>query len=235
MKTNLLKAFAVLALSALASANVMANPIKVTVDLNRVYAPLGFDSNDNAQVVVTGNYANSCYKNAETDVVVDHAKKQIFLKSKAYKYDGYCLQVILPFDRVVDLGILEEGEYTITDLGESEALGQLTVNFASQKEADDYLYAPVSQAYLETKSGVNTLFLNGEFPNSCMKIKEVRVNVQSEVLVVQPIIELQEKNCQTGSFSFETKTIVPDMPAGKYLLHVRSMNGKAINNLIDVR
>ena len=65
--------------------------------------PDGFVSNDTAQIVGEGMFSNSCYRHAETTVRVDHVNKTIHVGPVAYKYNGYCLQVILPFDRVVDV------------------------------------------------------------------------------------------------------------------------------------
>jgi hypothetical protein len=153
----------------------------------------------------------------------------------AYKYNGLCLQVILPFERVIDLGVLKAGTYKITQSGGKRNLGSIRIQKSKTEQPDDYLYAPISQAFLQSRALSNRVFLVGNFPVSCMKIKEVKANVQGKVLVVQPIAEIDSSvPCVEGSYTFETSKDLGAVPGGRYLLHVRSMNGKAVNNLVDI-
>lgn len=211
-------------------------PDKVQVRFNQLYIAQGFDSNDNVQIVGEGRYLDGCYRNAETKVKVDHKNKKIHLIPYAYKYNGLCIKVILPFDRVINIGILKAGTYTITQGEQAEEIGKIEAKPAVTNVPDDFIYAPVSQAYFRNLGTTNTVSLSGEFSNSCMKLKEVKFDIQPQVLVVQPISELTESaTCVEGSFPFEGDTEVGPMKPGRYLLHVRSMNGKAVNNLVDVR
>jgi hypothetical protein len=212
-----------------------STPTKVPASFSRVYVPEGFDSNDNVQIVGVGVFSNSCYRNAETLVRVDAPNKTIHLGGLTYQYKGYCLQVMMPFDRVVDLGILNAGTYTVVQETDNRVLGKIDVRAAIKQEPDDSLYAPVSQAFFDSSKGANSVYLTGEFPLSCMKIKQVNFNVQSDVLVVQPIAEVNlGLPCNKGSFPFNVSTNVGAMKPGRYLMHIRSMNGKAVNNLVNV-
>lgn len=211
-------------------------PSKVKVNFGKIYVAKGFDSNDKVQIVGEGVYNNGCFRNAETKVRVDHDAKVITLTPYAYKYDGMCIQVIMPYDRVVDVGILKAGTYKVKQDGQSTFLGDVETTVATTKNPDDFTYAPISQAFFKGNGTSNIVSITGEFPNSCMTLKEVKFDVQPDVLVVQPIAEMQEgKDCKDGSFYFEKDTEVGPMKAGRYLLHVRSMNGKAINNLVEVK
>ncbi len=207
-------------------------PTKVSVNFGKIYAPGGFDDNDNVQIVGEGLFSDSCYRYAETSVRVDHKTKTIKVRPVAYKYPGYCLQVILPFDRVLDVGILQKGTYTVVQESDSQHLGQVDILATKNKEPDDFMYAPISQAFFQSGG----LSLMGDFPTSCMKLKEVKAQVQSDVLVIQPIVEIDSSiPCVEGKYHFETVTDVSDVKPGRYLLHVRSMNGKAVNSLVDVQ
>jgi len=211
-------------------------PTKVKVNFAKIYVAQGFDSNDKVQIVGEGIYTNGCFRNAETKVRVDHVQKVISLTPFAYKYDGICIQVVLPFDRVVDIGILKAGTYKVRLDGQSNFLGDVMTTVAATKNPDDFNYAPISQAFFRNNGQNNIVSLTGEFPNSCMSLKEVKFDVQPDVLVVQPIAQMEERtDCKDGRFYFEKDTDVGPMKQGRYLLHVRSMNGKAINNLVDVR
>jgi hypothetical protein len=226
----------IFSLALFGAAQAQSNPKIVPVSFGKMYVPQGYDSNDNVQLVGTGVYPNSCYRNADTKVVVDHKKKTVRLQPMSYHYEGMCLQVILPFDRVVDLGILKNGDYKILQ-GDSEfVIGSVGVAPTVTKNPDDYLYAPISQAYIQNENGVTKLLLSGEFPTSCMQLKEVRSQVANEVLVVQPISEtVADTVCTPGQYHFEVKADVAAMKPGRYLLHVRSMNGKSVNNFFEVR
>lgn len=212
------------------------SPGRVGVNFNRVYVPEGFDSNDNVQFVGEGLFANSCYRPAQTKVTVDDTTKTITVSPAAYEYEGLCLQVILPFDRVVDVGILKGGDYTILRANSNEELGELHVNQATTRSADDFLYAPVEQAYLHQKNGKKTIYLTGQFPMDCMKLQEVKATINKDVIVLQPIAAMNEgASCKQGQFPFEASVDVSTASKGRYLIHVRSMNGKAVNSLVDIR
>jgi hypothetical protein len=215
-------------------AGAQEGPSQVPVQFTRTYAPLGFDDNDNIQIVGEGAFPNSCYRQAETKVAVDHPGKTITLAPTAYKYGGMCLQVILPYDHVVDIGLLQKGTYTIVQDGKS--IGHIDIRKSAVRDPDDYMYAPISQAYFQSRGTSNQVYLTGDFPLSCWKLKQVKFDIQPDVLVIQPIAEVDPSlPCTPGKFHFETATEVGSMKPGRYLLHVRSMNGKSVNNLIDIR
>lgn len=212
-----------------------STPTKVPISFGKIYIPDGFDNNDNVQIAGEGMFPNTCYRYATTSVKVDHTAKTIHLNTVAYKYPGMCLQVMVPFDRVVDVGILKEGDYSIITNKDNQTVGRVSINTSKTKGPDDFMYASVSQAYFQSKDSVNKVFLTGNFPSSCMKLKEVKSQVQSDVLVIQPIVEIDpDEHCVVGQFHFETSVDVGVMKPGRYLLHVRTMNGKSVNNLLDV-
>lgn len=218
-----------------AAPGAQAEPTQVGVTFARVYVPVGFDSNDHVQFVGEGMFKNACYRPAPTTVSVDTASKTIKVGPVAYEYKGFCLQVILPFDRVVDVGILEPGTWQIVNATDGQALGQVSIAPATTADPDDYLYAPVAQAYVRQSGKATTLILNGTFPSSCMAMKDVKVNIIDNVIVVQPIAEMAQGTCTGPATSF-TKTVkLGAVKAGRYLLHVRSMNGNAVNALVDVQ
>jgi hypothetical protein len=210
-------------------------PTKVPTNFAKVYIPDGFDDNDNVQIVGEGVFPNSCYRSAESSVRVDDATKTIHVSTEAFKYPGVCLQVILPYDRVVDVGLLKAGTYSVIRDTDGQTIGQVGIHETKSKEPDDFIYAPISQAYFKSKASSNRVLLSGIFPSRCMKLKEVRTQVQSDVLVILPIVEIDRSiPCTPVRHHFDTVANVGYMKPGRYLLHVRSMNGKAINNLVDV-
>ena len=203
------------------------------------YIPDGFDSNDNVQIVGEGMFRSTCYKPSAVQVTIDEELKQIKVKPKAYYYEGFCLQMLVPFNQVIDLGLLKNGKYTVIqeeNFEEPGTLGSLKVKAATHSTPDDFLYAPVSQAYLDRSGAKARIKISGEFTNSCMRLVDTAISVQSKVLVVQPISELEERaDCRGGKFPFEKTQEVEGVPSGRYLLHVRSLNGSAINTLVDLQ
>jgi len=224
----------VLFFAVLASAD--SDPVMTGINFNRAYVPNGFDSNDQVEIVGAGIFSNSCYRYAETKVDVDQVDKTITLTPSAYMYTGYCLQVLMPFDHSINLGLLKEGTYKVKEALNPEVLGSINVRAATKPEADDYLYAPITQAFFKSQGSSNLVQLSGEFPLSCMKIKNVLFDKQPDVLVVQPIVELDHSvPCKDGKFHFENLSDVGPLTKGNYLLHVRSMNGKSVNTVVTVR
>ncbi|MES2854446.1 MAG: hypothetical protein V4692_01225, partial [Bdellovibrionota bacterium] len=86
------------------TANAQSEPGKVEVKFEKIYTVNGFDSNDQVQLIAEGSFKNSCYRPASPTVKVIDSEKTIELTPMAYEYSGMCLQVVLPFQRVIDIG-----------------------------------------------------------------------------------------------------------------------------------
>lgn len=219
-----------------ASSALANGPTKEPAIYSKVFVPRGFDSNDVVQIVATGTFENGCYRPADTTARVDEGAKRIYLTAAAYKYNGLCTQMVLPFDRVVDIGIVPAGEYQIMQESQPDVLGKITIKEAAKEEPDDFTYAPVSQAYIDDNGkGKDKLVIRGIMPTDCMKIESIKITHDDQVLMAQPIVKVEQRQgCAVGTFPFR-KEVNVNAPKGEYLLHVRSMNAKAINNLIDVQ
>jgi hypothetical protein len=228
-----------LILLAATSLNAKADPVPTVVDVQfrTGYLPVGFDTNDNSQLVAEGTFPNTCYRHAGTKMKVDHDNRVIRLFTKAYKYKGNCLPVLVPFQREVDLGLLKAGTYKVVSVlgNQQEEMGNMQVSIATNSEPDDFLYAPVSQAYFSKMDGKYFVTISGMFPQTCYKMREVVVRVQPNVLVVQPIAEMTDEVCEERLKPYSETVEVKNLSEGRYLLHIRSLNGEAVNNLIDVR
>lgn len=199
------------------------------------YIPNGFDSNDQVQIVVEGTYRDTCSKPAGTRFTVNPAAKVINVSAFEYRYSGPCLDVMVPHDEVINLGILQPGRYQVIQSG-SRSVASLNVNLAASSSPDDFLYAPISQAYLKNANGRMALSVSGVFTNSCMKIQKIVSSVYGNVVTVQPVALLlpTATHCVIGRFPFEETVFLKPVRSGRYLLHVRSLNGKSINNLFDL-
>ncbi len=234
MIMNMTKTLLTAILLASGAALAQGTPAIVPVNFQKIYVPDGFDSNDHVQFMGEGQFQNSCYRHHQSRVEVDKENKIISVRPVAYKYPGLCLQWILPFNRVVDVGILPAGNYKIVQSSDGTQLGAAHIKEATRLEADDYLYAPINQALIVGDKGSYKLYMDGEFAMSCMKTKEVKFQIQRDVIVVQPIAEIDTSTpCLPGAYPFQSSVDIGLMAPGKYLLHVRSMDGKAINTLFQ--
>lgn len=218
------------------SAKAIAAPVTSPVAFSTVYIPNGFDSNDNVEFVGEGMFRNTCYRPGPTSVKVDQTAKTISIGPAAYQYSGLCLQVILPFERVVEVGILPAGDYKVLQRPGDEMLGSISVKQAKSEVPDDFVYAPISQAFFKQVGAVSQIYLTGDFPSDCWSIDHVQVTLQPKVIVLQPIVKIDTRpNCVEGKFPFNQVVTQDLVPQGRYLIHVRSLNGKAVNTLVDVK
>ncbi|WP_156501854.1 hypothetical protein, partial [Exiguobacterium sp. KKBO11] len=82
------------------------------VPVTDVYVPSNFDSSSDAFVVVSGLFANSCYKVGDVKVdQVDANTQQV--TTHASVTEGLCLMVMVPFHKEVQLGKLSPGDHTV--------------------------------------------------------------------------------------------------------------------------
>lgn len=135
----------------------------------------------------------------------------------------------------MSFGVLKPGTYKLIQATDGADLGEIPVQAAQSERPDDFMYAPVSQAFFKKRGADGDVTLAGNFPNSCMQMDEVKVTLEPKVIVLQPIAKIDKRlGCHDGHYPFQVKTKIPNIPAGRYLLHVRSMNAKSINSLVDM-
>ena len=230
-----------------------SKPEKIRVTPDHMFAPTGFDDNDNAQIVLSGAFPNTCYKAGQVSAQVDEASRQIRVKNEAYFFDSsWCLFVMVPWMQTVNLGTVPAGEYEVVfeqDDGVATAASKLGVSAASHSGADDYLYALVDEVSVEhaedaSKRGDirmraqedkrHVLTIQGSLPSSCAKLKEVRVvRKNQDVFEVLPIVDVpMNQICQPVLRPFRTTVDLGRDVKGDALVHVRSLNGQAVNRIL---
>lgn len=196
-----------------------------SVSIEKVFIPHGFDDNDNVQIVVSATLPNTCWKltNTKTD-------RQGFLINvdliAEERFNGVCLPFQVPFHKVIDLGTLKSGEYTI-QAGNPKMLHALQVGKSTSSGRDERLYGNITSGYVTG----NTLTLKGLHPDSTFYIKEVHISRTEDVIEVLPIAETTGNIGVFVTFPFETTVDLSKfIKTGEtYLIHVRSMNGTSVN------
>lgn len=242
-----MRAFFIVAGTVFAMSTALAEgPELVRAPVEKVFAPLGFDDNDDAEIVVYGHFPNSCYKVGPVKATTDTETKTITVNAQAWKYPGAsCAMVMAPFLQTIKLGPIAPGQYQIKvdDRPQAESL-PLTIAAARTRNPDDYLYAPVEHVEIKKDAnGQKKVVLEGNYPYTfigCMKIVEVRERVTpGRVIVVQPVAQMfeDEADCvdQAQSKKFRVEQLVSDADEqAEYLAHVRVLDGQSLNRIFDL-
>ncbi len=208
----------------------------VPVSVHAIFVPGGFDDNDESQVILDGYLPSTCYRLSHNTAALDAATGAIKVVQYARKFAEPCLPMRVPFTSEVRLGVLPHAAFKVNVQGAAEA--NLTVTEALNGGPDDYLYAPVESAQVayDSAAGNYVATISGRLTNSCLEWGEVKVLDQGKVLVIQPILTMRdEQGCIATETPFERKVVLPGRLAdGRHLLHVRSLNGKAVNAMFSV-
>lgn len=212
----------------------------VNVEPQTIYAPVGFDNNDDVVAVVDGYLPDTCYRLRAPQVDTDKVNKRILIQPKAVRFPGICLDMIIPYSTVVHLGVLPVGSYKITTKSE-KVTERINIALSTNPNPDDYLYAPIDSAQVETSATTKpTARLYGRFMNTCLRMQEVRVINSGKTLEVLPIMKQLAKTeagepCENKEIPFAESVELPKLATGRYLLHVRSLNGQSVNEVFSNR
>ncbi len=125
--------------------------------------------------------------------------------------------------------------------GEEVALESFSVIGAKSLTIDDYLYAYVNSLLVKVdpQSRIPTITLSGSFGMTCMYLQEVRiVRDDNDAVVILPIVGMgKPETCAVSmpAIPFQ-KTITLESPLleNLTLFHVRSLNGQAINQVVEL-
>lgn len=211
----------------------MSNEVLVSTDY--VHVPKGFDSNDNVEVIVTGELPNTCYRRPYGEVKVINQSISIDVKAtKIIDKNTICIEAIVPFMLSVPVGQLDEGSYRIAvNPGtESEKDSELSIEQANSRGIDNFTYANVTSI----KQIPNTSYINieGYHPSSCMDIERVEVvaNQNHDTYSVMPIIKQTKTVCDRMIKPFSYHLELPSLNPQETLLHIRKIDGSALNFLV---
>lgn len=211
----------------------------VDIKPQRIFVPNGFDDNDQVEVVTDGYLPDTCYRLRPTVVVVDVSTKKISIQPKADIFEGVCLDVTVPFTTVVPIATgVPSGTYEIAAY-DGSLKQSLFVAPAPTTTPDQYTYAPVEKVSVKnTALGAHTAILSGRYTNTCSVTETIKVTVTGQTLQVLPIMKQLEKDpmgnpCAAQERAFEEKVTLPKLATGRYLLHVRSLNGNSVNEVFN--
>lgn len=232
MKNKNIKLIAALALIPIMS---MAAPVTYEADVpvDHVFTPAGFDSNDNAEVVVTGFLPNLCYKAPKSVVSVNDGKISVSVKAiKKVVPMGFCANVIVPYVEYINIGVLDKGKYQIAVNEKSnwEKKSSISIAEASSNSIDDAVYASVDEISFGDE-GSRKVLLKGYNPSDCFELKEIVIMDNGvDTYSVLPKMKQVRAFCPKKMIPFSYEFEVPEkLEADKVLLHVRVMDGRSVN------
>lgn len=210
-------------------------------NIKEVYVPIGFDNNDLVQLIVEVEFSDTCQEIGRA-MVLPHEDNHFVLQLyvEAHRRDGFCLQVINRQIKVVDVGVLPEGQYEIRSYRKlHRRFSDLRVREAKTAKIDDNVYAPVDSLIIQKDSlGVRrVLTLSGTFTNTCLDVEKVIVaKTRKNLIEVLPIVSMRNDiPCVSKDVPFLVSQVIPEfegerrITSGRYLFHVRTMNGGSFN------
>ena len=213
----------------------------------------GFDDNDNVQVVVDGLLPNMCFELAQTRLKIDKEAKKVFIQQEMRKKEmvgcesGQALPLQLrwpiTFTKTLSLGVLANGQYQVnfkTRSGQFKTTSFFNVKPSIAQTVDDDLYAPVSSIFIpevirETPNA--EAVLTGTLGSSCVKLRSsnIKVDRQNNVIIIRPLLTMQDAvSCKPNLTPLRNIVSVGELTEGRYLIHVRSLTGEAINRVFTV-
>jgi hypothetical protein len=205
------------------------------------FTPKGFDTNDNAQVVLAGAFSDYCMKVGTTRHTVDKVKKKIFIQ-QTYSTGENChdIEMYIPYSIEVNLGTLPKGNYEVHVLdmdNQYTLMSQLPISEAKSSngnQVDERLYAPVTSIEFKTGRGeFPLLVINGVFSNTCLSLSGVEVHQRmGDVFEVLPVAVDRKRACAAALQPYSKTVELKGFTLRDTLIHVRSMNGQSINKVV---
>lgn len=210
---------------------------EVTVDVNHVFAPKGFDENDHIEIIATGFLPDPCHRRPYG--VVEKIGNEIKITVKANRSldtNRPCLGMAVPYLVAVPVGPVQKGSYKVT-VNEATArplFAQMEISERDPnvKSIDDYLYANVEQVSVDATTRV--VSLRGENHTPCLELDFIKsISNESNTYALLPVLKKNENvECTDEPAPFEYKYQLPnDLQASKILVHVRSVNGRSVNKV----
>ncbi len=210
-------------------------PVLKPVEINKVYSPKGFDSNDKAEVVISGWLPNACQK--KPTYQISKRQNSIDISVNALHYDDsnpYCPPERVPFKQKVKLGVLVPGSYEleVNKNQDTARFDRLKVVKAEQPSVDSNKYPFVTKINVDQSQ--KRVHLTALRESDCYALDRVDIiNDGENTYSVMPVMQKQSDFCpkkmQPVSVSFD---VPENLNSRKVLLHVRSKSGKSVNKII---
>lgn len=234
-------AFSAFLVLASLSLYAQSEPIVITSPIDHVFVPMGFDNNDNVEVVVTGKFPNPCY--IKNSMYVKVREDKIHIEVTALKKDNpdiaMCAPMEVPFRESITIGNLQGGSYDliINEGTRFEHNEKLEVAVSDSQSVDDHLYPIVEYVELGFTGGLSgDAFIIARSPSDCVVFDQVKyISNGKDTISVLPIMKKVTGVCNNRQKRIEIPIkFKPNAFRSKdVLLFVRSIEGKAVNTIIS--
>jgi hypothetical protein len=194
-----------------------------------LHIPLGFDSNDNIEVIITGEFPDMCHQQPFGEVKVAGQKIAIHLKAFYVSHNEACSKTIEPYMVTIPLGKLSEGTYVVTiNPGQkTKKENILHISKPHSQNIDNFPYAHVT--HVTKTPNRAAISIEGMHSSSCVEIDRIETlwNATGDTIAVLPIIKKTSAHCDRS-----VKAFLYEVPAPRtegIVFHVRTHEGRAIN------
>lgn len=211
-----------------------AAPAWVQIPVTKVFAPMGFDSNDDTQVIVSGVLPDLCYQSPKASATIEEGVVKVIVEAIYEAPEGVaCAQLERPFLEKASLKVLEAGEYRVqANVGTAQLIEEkILITQAASVDVNDHVYAGVDYVERVENSRDVVLYLNT--PSDCYELDRVeQESNEKDTFSVKPIMRKIRNHCPIKTTEFKQNYTVPEgLPAEKILLHVRTLQGDSYNTL----
>ena len=208
----------------------------VSISLTNVFVPKGFDSNDQVEIIISGELPSTCYLRPRGETKIENNRVVVEMKAtKIVDRNIVCIEAIIPYLISVPLGELSVGNYDIAvNVGaDSEKTSSIQIDNPSSNSINNFNYANVTN--VQRPSLEREIIISGIHPSSCMEIERVEVitNPISNTYSVLPIIKQAQPICDSMIKPFAFTLKLPNGRTAQELVHIRKIDGTALNFLIE--
>lgn len=227
-----MKSFIVLS-SLFLSQFALAMPQVIPAPVKHLYIPDGFDSNDSVEVVITGNFPNPCLSRNNVQVAIREDLIDVKVTALMSYQKFNCPDMVVPFKEVVSIGNLQGGQYKVSV--NNVLKDTLIVEEASSSAVDEHLYAAIDNV---EKMGNGKFLLRGWRYSNCIESDKIQVlSNHKDTLSVLPIMKQVSGFCPMKGMpiSYELNLDFSDVKVDEALIHVRTMDGKSFNSIVDLK
>jgi hypothetical protein len=235
-----------------ASANEKIETIEVEIPVKALLSPYtGYEEKNIVEAVLYGTLPSSCYTLGHYQTEQNDSNHTIKVSQFATKQiSGVCadeasmpehLKMLVPFTSEVHVGQLPAGDYKFifNRIAGKQGIRMMNVAPNQSLTVDTLPYALVSSISApDVVNGRNDVQvkISGVLNSSCIKLDEkIQVLSQDDVSVILPTVSIKSGVvCAQALIPFEKQVNLGKADLGVHLIQSRSMNGKAVNKVVQI-
>lgn len=199
------------------------------IPVSHIFAPQGFDNEDNVEITARALKPSPCYETPTASFI--QVNNQIIISMRAAKKFGnrICLGMVVPQMVTVSLGKMKTGDFEFFAANSAQAKAHMKIGIPKSESVDDYIYAHVENVLYNKETRTTSLI--GRNPSDCVELDHIETQWNGvDTLAILPIMKQVKAQCDSVMVPFQYDYIIPETNKTDIeLLHVRSLNGNAVN------